>query len=359
MSMGKPFRAAIVGCGAISCGNDAQWLRQLEVRPPLTHAGAYRVNPATTLVAAADVDRTRLERFGRDWGVPALYADYRELLRKERVDMLSVCTPTALHTEVVVEAAQLGVHAIFCEKPLAGNPKEAQAALLACEERGTVLAVNYFRRWNPTLADWAKQLAAGELGRIRRATAYYTKGVLSNGTHAIDLIQWWVGGIKWVQTLGNVFPEESDCSVDARCLTESGVPCDLRACRQEDFNILELDLFTDRGRIRLIQNARRLERYGVIQDPNYDQYRILEPEPEVTPTAWQECMSRAVEDLVACLETGAAPRCGGREASAAVNVAAAIQVSAREGGRVIELSSIGLPIPVVAGKQVGLSRRFA
>lgn len=357
--MGKPLRAAIVGCGAIACGNDAQWLHQPGARPPLTHAGAYRIHPATILVAAAEVDRARLEQFGRDWGVSALYSDYREMLWKEKVDILSVCTPPSFHAEMVSEAARLGVRAVFCEKPLAADPKEAQAALQACEDNGTVLAVNYLRRWNATLAEWARKLAAGDLGRIRRATASYTKGILTNGTHAIDLILWWVGPLKWVQTVGPVQCDNGDISVDALCLAEAGVPCYLQACRQEDFNILELDLLTDRGRIRLTENGRRIERYRAIQDPSYPQYSILESDPEVTLTAWQECLPRAVEDLIACLQKGTPPRCSGGEAYDALTVAAAIHASAREGGRRVEIASIGSPIQAASGHPFQPKQGFA
>lgn len=356
MSMAKPLRAAIVGCGAIACGNDAQWLRQRESRPPLTHAGAYRVNPATTLVAAADVDRARLERFGRDWGVSALYADYRELLRKERVDMLSVCTPTALHAEVVAEAARLGVQAVFCEKPLASDPHEAWAALQACEESGTALAVNYFRRWNPTIEVLAGEFASGELGAIRRVNAFYARGIRNNGTHVLHLIHWLVGPIRAVQAVRFDALEDGDLSADALCLTEGEVPCFLHACHQADFNIFEVDILTDRARVRITENGRRIERYRVSQDPHYAQYTLLDSQPEVTLTAWQVCFSRVVDDLVACLGTGTAPRCGGREAYDALRVAAAIQTSAREGGRKMDVPSIAAPLSAPSGKPAGSAK---
>ncbi len=347
--MAKPFRAGLVGCGAIACENDAEWLRSGgQKMVPLTHAGAYRRNPSTTLVAAADVDRVRLEQVGRDWGVTALYADYQEMLRKESLDIVSVCAPSSLHAEIVREASRLGVPAVFCEKPLAADLNEALAVLQDCERSRTVLAVNYFRRWNATLEILADRLASGELGRIRRANAYYTKGIVGNGTHVLDLLLWLVGRIESVQALRSTPGADGDLAVDALCLTETDIPCYLHACRQEDFNILELDILTDRGRTRVAANGRRVESYGIGQDPYYRQYLIMDLDPVVTPTAWQDCLTRAVDDVVRCLTDGAKPKCSGREAYEALQVATAIQASAREEGRVVAIRPIDMPGPAVA-----------
>lgn len=346
--MGKRLRAAIVGCGSIACGNDAEWLRSGGRTAPLTHAGAYRYNPNTVLVAAADVDRVRLEQFGRDWGVTALYTDYKEMMRREGLDILSVCAPSTLHARIIREASRHGLAAVFCEKPLAADPDEALAIIQACERSQTTLAVNYFRRWNATLEAWAGRLASGELGKIRRVNAYYTKGIVGNGTHVVDLLLWLVGRIRAVRALRSVTSQAGDLEVDALVLTETEVPCYLHACRQEDFNFLEIDLLTDRGRVRVTENGRRIEHYDVGQDPYYRQYTILNPEPDVTLTAWQDCLDLAVKDVVRCLAHGTKPKCGGREAYEALKVATAIQTSAREGGRVVEVSSIDMPGPAVA-----------
>lgn len=350
--MGKRFRGALIGCGAIGCQNDAARLRS-GTGLPLSHAGAYRLHPEIELVAAADPDRDRLQEFGEAWGVAALYPDYRELLRKEAVDLLSVCTPTPLHAEIVGEACGHGAKAVFCEKPLAATPAAALAAVRACEASRTILAVNYVRRWNPTLAVLAARLAAGEFGEIRRATAYYTKGIANNGTHVVDLLGWLVGPIRSVRALRATPEGGGDLAADALCFTETGVPCYLQACRQEDFNILELDLLTGRGRLRVAANSRRIEWYEAGPDPAYTQYRVLAADPEVTPTEWERCLSLAVEDLVTCLKTGGRPACGGAEACEALRMTSAIRASHEEGGRTVELDEVEGAGPALAGAKGG------
>lgn len=350
--MVKPLRAALVGCGAIACGNDEQWLRDLRLGLPLTHAGAYRSNPDITLVSGADVNRARAERFGADWGAAA-YTDYKEMLRREHPDILSVCTPPSLHAEMVFEACRHGVRVIFCEKPLAMNTDQALVAMRACEESHTVLAVNHFRRWNPTLEAWRERLVSGKLGVVRRVNAYYTRDIVENGTHAIDLIHWLIGPIRSVRAIRWWTTDNRHLMVDALCTAGTEIPCYLLACRQDDFNILELDILTDRGRVKLTQNARRIESHVVIPDPHYRQYLILSPDPVVTPTAWQDCLGRAVEELVHCFRTIGTPRCSGSEGYAALRVAEAIRTSAASEGRLLELEELqGATVPAAdAGKE--------
>lgn len=336
--MADRLRTAIIGCGAIGCRNDRYWWRNKGEGFPLTHAGAYRANPTTALVAAADINQDRLEGFGQEWGVTALYSDFRKMLDKERVEVLSICTPTAWHAEMVREACVRGVRAVFCEKPLASDTREALAAIHACERSRIVLAVNYFRRWNATIEVVAGELASGSMGRIRRVNAFYTRGIRNNGTHALDLIHWLVGPIRTAQAVRFESFEDGDFSVDALCLSEGEVPCYLHACRQADFNIFEVDIMTDWVRLRITENGRRIERYEVKPDDSYEQYRILKATPQVITTAWEACFVRAVEDLITCVRTGGKPRCGSGEAYNALVVAEAIVRSAQCGGQQVSVT---------------------
>src|SRR5688500_3211483 len=97
------YRAAIVGCGRIADTIEDE----LEAAPgwqllPFSHAGAYQRSARTMLVAAADPSPDRLASFGQRRAVSSdhLYADYRQLLDRERPDVVSVCVPTRYHAEV-------------------------------------------------------------------------------------------------------------------------------------------------------------------------------------------------------------------------------------------------------------------
>jgi predicted dehydrogenase len=330
------YRVAVVGCGAVGSENDLG--RSARPAGPLSHAGAWRAEPRATLVAAADVDRERLTRFGSAWDVSALYADYREMLERERPDVVSVCVPDELHADVVLAACGAGVRGLFCEKPLATTLADADRMLAACERAGVIVAVNYFRRWNPTLSLLRAELASGTLGRVLRVNAWYPGGVLHNGTHAIDLVRWLAGEIVHVQALGARWLDPKDPGVDALCRTTDQVPCVLHACDAATVNLLEVDLLTTVARVRITQNGRRIERQPIVADTVYPRYRMLRPEPEVTATAWERCFMTATSDLLACLGTAGVPRCSGYDGYRAMEIALAARRSDESGGAAIDVT---------------------
>src|SRR5690242_4852758 len=120
------WRAGIIGCGRIADTiedevADAPGWQLL----PFSHAGAYQRCPRTELVAAADPNEARRRSLGARRGVERLYADYREMLERETLDVVSVCVPTRLHGDVAIDVAERGVKAIFLEKPIAQSLGEA------------------------------------------------------------------------------------------------------------------------------------------------------------------------------------------------------------------------------------------
>lgn len=337
--MPRIYRVAILGCGAIGGRNDS--LRGWSPgQPPLSHAGAYRSYPRTELVAAADSDHVRLDEFGRAWGVRSLYGDYRELLEKEAIDVLSICTPAALHATVVAEAAARGIKAVFCEKPLAFDLAEAERAWTTAIGHGVLMLVNYTRRWNRSLQDLATELRNGTWGEIRRVSVLYPGGIVSNGAHALDLIRWLVEEVTTVRALGQAHENVLDPPLDALCHTQSGIPCVVQTCEPRNFSLLEVDILTTRGRLRVVANGRRIERFQAVPDSHYPAYRLLTSDGDAHSTDWEGCLSRAVEDLVLCLETGGRPKCGGEEAVEALRLATAIRLSAQEHGREVDVASL-------------------
>ena len=121
-----PHEIAIPGPAANFAATLSGLLPEIETAPgwqlvPFSHAGAYQRSPRTQLVAASDPNPERRASFGRRRGVPSdhLYADHREMLARERPDVVSVCVPTRHHAAVALDvAAHPGVKA--CNRPIAG-----------------------------------------------------------------------------------------------------------------------------------------------------------------------------------------------------------------------------------------------
>jgi predicted dehydrogenase len=178
------YRVGVIGCGRIS----------------RFHVNGYRLVPQTAVVAGAEPEPAIRENFGREFGVTALYADYREMLAQEHLDIVSICTWPPLHAEMVIAAAEAGPRAIICEKPMAVNLREADSMLDACERSGALLLVSHQRRFHPCYRTARDLVAAGEIGELIAVHGICMGDLLTDGTHNIDLLRFYVGDvpIKWV-----------------------------------------------------------------------------------------------------------------------------------------------------------------
>ena len=175
----------IIGCGNIAGGFDAAGSDTV-----LTHAGAYRRHGRFRLAGCVDPDAGRRGAFQQRWEVEHAYPSLPEALASgTRYDVISVCSPTPQHAADLRMILRVPPRLVFCEKPLAAGIKEAAALVAACRDAGTLLAVNYTRRWDPQVSAFKSALERGAWGPIRSVVGYYNKGVLNNGSHMVDLLQ--------------------------------------------------------------------------------------------------------------------------------------------------------------------------
>ena len=155
-------RPALLRVGIIGCGNVALNF----------HLPAYRALPDRFVVAGlADPTPDRLE-LGR--GLAGLdphqvHADVAELLTRDDIDVVDVCTPQHLHRDIVVAAASRGKH-VLCEKPMAATPADAAAMVAAAQAHGVTLAVVHNYLFFPEVRALRQLVDSGELGEVRSVT---------------------------------------------------------------------------------------------------------------------------------------------------------------------------------------------
>jgi predicted dehydrogenase len=127
-----------------------------------THALSWRETPATV---AGFMSRSieRGEAMAREFGGKA-YTSIEAMLPD--VDVIDICTPTALHLEQTLLAAQAGKH-VVCEKPFAQNVDDAQRMIDACKAAGVKLLLAHVLRYFPVYADARARVSAGEIGNIK------------------------------------------------------------------------------------------------------------------------------------------------------------------------------------------------
>ena len=203
----RPLGIALIGYAFMGRAHSQAWR---------TVGAAFEVPPLERRVLVGRDEAAVAEAARRlDWQEHA--TDWREVIAREDVDIVDICTPGFLHAEIAIAALEAGKH-VLCEKPLANDPGEAARmveAARAARERGQVAALGHTYRRVPALAHARDLVAAGRLGEIRQVRASYLQdwlvdpdagmswrlrketagsGALGDiGSHAIDQIQYVTG----------------------------------------------------------------------------------------------------------------------------------------------------------------------
>lgn len=97
--------------------------------------------------------------------VPAGYADYQQMIDKENLDAVHICTPNHLHLEQATFAIENGV-SVLCEKPLTTSPGEAKILRDLSKERGIPCGINFMFRYNPMVRQIREMMVNGDIGRV-------------------------------------------------------------------------------------------------------------------------------------------------------------------------------------------------
>lgn len=158
-----------------------------------SHAGGYDSTDDVELVAVADVDKEKLTTFGDAWDISPdrQYVGHEAMLSSEDLDVVSVCTPSFLHHDHVVDAAQSAASpdVIWCEKPIASSVADAEEMIDVCSETDTELVVNHSFRFTNKLQTLRDQMQEGNLlGEIHSISAQFRMELLRNSTHLLDTL---------------------------------------------------------------------------------------------------------------------------------------------------------------------------
>jgi len=188
------------------------------------HQPAWAAHPEAEVVAVCDVNPERAKEVAKSMGAEAAYADYKELLQRDDIDAIDICTPNLYHSEIAIAALNAGKH-VFCEKPDAVNPEEAQKMADAAAASGKLLMVMRNNRFNPSSQFLKRFIEEGRMGEIytgrcgwvrRRGIpgkgGWFTTKELSGGgplidlgVHFIDLSMWLMGDPKPVAVSGAAY----------------------------------------------------------------------------------------------------------------------------------------------------------
>lgn len=152
----KTYRVGIIGCGHIG------------IELPDNHKLAYESCLQTKLVALCDDKKD----------IPNAYKNYMEMVEKEHLDIVSVCTPPETHCQIVCDIVH-HVKAIYCEKPIALTLLEAREMINTCHNHNVILQINHQRRFRPPVFR-------------------FSRGIMNTGSHMFDLLRHLFGELEYL-----------------------------------------------------------------------------------------------------------------------------------------------------------------
>lgn len=115
--------------------------------------------------ALADSSKENLEKDSNELGVTKTYSDYNELIKDENIDAIIIATPTMLHKDITIKAANAGKH-ILCEKPMAMDPRECDDMIAAAERNNVNLQIGFMRRYDRSFQEAKQRILQGEIGDL-------------------------------------------------------------------------------------------------------------------------------------------------------------------------------------------------
>ncbi len=311
------------------------------------HAEAYinnvRKAPGVELMGLADDDAERGRHFAQTFATP--YFESYEALLNARPDAVLVCSENSRHRPLVEMAAAAQAH-VLCEKPLATTPADALAMVDACRKAGVMLMTAFPMRFSTPLLEVKARLAAGDLGQVYCFNAtnqgeaplhlrpWFVDQELAGGgalmdhiVHLADIMRWYLGSeVTEVYAQSNRILYADKVTVETGGLVmltfANGVFASID-CSWNKPNYyptwggLTFELVTDRGAVLVDGFKQNLTVYS------HDVRRPLW-------AYWGSDMNQAmIDEFVAAIREGRAPRVTGEDGLRAVEIVAAAYESAR------------------------------
>ena len=218
----KKLRMGLIGCGRIS----------------KNHFEAMSCIQEADFIACCDIIKERADEAAQLYEIKSVYTDYQEMLHKEHLDAVAICTPSGLHPEIGIAAAERKIN-VITEKPMAIDVKGADRLIKACDDIGVKLFVVKQNRLNTTLQLLKRAIEKNRFGQIylaqsnvfwQRPQSYYDQApwrgtpeldggaFLNQASHYVDAIYWLLGDVDSVMAetaimARKIQSEDTGCAV--------------------------------------------------------------------------------------------------------------------------------------------------
>jgi len=187
--MSTKLRVGVIGCGGIA-GN---------------HIRGYLDSGRYEIVGLADLEEAAMaEKDAKFEIAPRHYTDAREMLAREKPDVVSICTWHPGHATWTIAAAVHRPQAILCEKPMADTISRAEQMMLACQRNGVKLGISHQRRFLPAYTLARDLIAQGAIGVVKTIQSFAADGLPNYSSHQTDMYRYLLSDDDCDWVMGNI-----------------------------------------------------------------------------------------------------------------------------------------------------------
>lgn len=217
------------------------------------HARIYKELENCSLAAVCDIDTKRLEEVSKQLGVPG-FGNYHQLL--DKVDAVSIATPTRLHYEIAYEFLKKKIHCLV-EKPFTSDIAQADKLIKIAKDNDCILQVGHIERFNSAFSAAQKLIQEPRFIECHRLSPFPNRSldvgvVLDLMIHDIDIVLGLVNSdLKNVEAVGVPVLTPFEDIANARLTFKNGCVCNITASRISDEWMRKIRIFLNHAYISL------------------------------------------------------------------------------------------------------------
>lgn len=305
----KPLKALLVGLGQIGCGYDIDvpFVPDKPQSGPFTytHARALMCHPDVDFLGAIDPSTVARNTFSSVYNLPAFddISGFLQHFNDAIVDLIVFAVPPSLQPSMVGRYLSiLNPRILLLEKPLAVCNEDARFLYDMCSKKKNLLvAVNYIRRFLPSVLDCKSLLIQGQLGEFLHGSLVYGKGLLSNASHFVNLAEYWLGPLqlKSVLDIGPHafgFDRESSIILNSECYAKSSIY--VHSIGTSGLRAGELDLWFSNGRLLWSNDGGSIHIWGLDASPSSDTYCSLSARARVIASGLEHYQHLVLDNVL-------------------------------------------------------------
>jgi len=306
----KTLKTIIIGLGNIGLQSD---LHLDTEEYTYTHARAFQQHPAFELIAGIDENESNCQLYHEHYPGKT-YQSINEKIAQLKPDIIVISVSTGAHYSTLRKLLNIWKpKIILCEKPLSHNLLEAKKIVRMCKKNNVPLYINYVRR-----ADYAtkriKELINQQVITFPiKGVVWYSKGLIHNGSHFLDLLQYWLGPIVSFKKIieGRLIEGDSEPDVLINFLDGD---CYFIAAKEEDYSHYTIELISSKGRIRYDHGGEHVVWQPKINSDKFQDYQYLSKNHEIIKNNMNNIQWHVAEELYLAANHKDNSLCTGEEA---------------------------------------------